>query len=116
NERLKTGNWDCLDTALLKWFSNAHERSVVISGEVLKIWAAESAHKITVFNTTSDWLDQIQERCGIHFRSVYGESNSANNKAIKDGDIKPKSMLQNYSADDIYNANETGLFLRMLPD
>ncbi|XP_052233100.1 major centromere autoantigen B-like [Dreissena polymorpha] len=29
---------------------------------------------------------------------------------------KAKSMLQNYNPDDIYNADETGLFLKMLPD
>ncbi|WAR14912.1 TIGD6-like protein [Mya arenaria] len=78
--------------------------------------AAELAHKmgITDFNATSGWFDWFQERSGIHFRwSVCAPCNDKA-KAMKDWDVKLKSMLQNYSPDDIYNTNKTGLFFRML--
>ena len=66
---------------------------------------------------STGWLDRFKKRHKIVFKNVCGE-----NAAVKDTEteqwkteVLPK-LLEGYSARDVFNADETGMFWRLLPD
>ena len=69
------------------------------------------------FIPNTGWLDRFKERHGIVCRSISGES------AVVDTDIcddwlknKLPNLVKNYKACDIFNAVETGLFYKLMPN
>jgi hypothetical protein len=69
------------------------------------------------FKATDGWLSQWKCRFGIRFKKTHGEKDSADAvNAEQWKSIKLPNLLQICYADDIYNANETGLFYHGMPD
>ncbi|XP_061190462.1 tigger transposable element-derived protein 6-like [Saccostrea echinata] len=87
---------------------------------MLSTKAEEFAEKfnITNFKASSGWLEKFKFRQGISFKRVCGEEKSVDSQSADMLLWKEKLpiILQTYSPDDIYNADETGIFFRMLPD
>ena len=66
---------------------------------------------------SNGWLSRWKKRHNITFRAVCGENASVDLGVCeewKETTLKP--ILQRYSADNVFNANETGLYWRLLPD
>ena len=69
------------------------------------------------FKCLSGWLSRFKDRHGIVFRQVCGEA-----AAIRKDSMDPwltqtlPEILTKYRPCDIYNADETGLYWRLLPD
>ncbi|XP_062594546.1 tigger transposable element-derived protein 6-like [Saccostrea cucullata] len=82
--------------------------------------AEEFAGKLNIsnFKASSDWLEKFKFRQSISFKRVCGEEKSVDCQSADMILWKEKLplLLQTYSPDDIYNADETGIFFRMLPD
>jgi hypothetical protein len=117
---MKTGRWDELETALLKWFKNARDQGAVVTGAILMQKADEFAQKLEIsdFQAKPGWLTRFKERYNIVFKNVCGESKSVddNSEAMIEWESKLSVLLQKYKPDDIYNADETGIFYKLLPD
>ncbi|XP_033229060.1 tigger transposable element-derived protein 4-like [Belonocnema kinseyi] len=66
---------------------------------------------------SSGWLERFKNRNGIICRALNGESASVSEEDCKKflTDIL-SSLLEVYSIEDIFNADETGLFFKCLPD
>lgn len=74
-------------------------------------------HNNDNFKASSGWLDKFKNRYGIRQLSITGEKLSSNEAAVEPF----KNALQNKMAemqlcpDQIYNADESGLFWKLLP-
>jgi hypothetical protein len=109
-----------VDEALLQWFTAARAQSIPISGKVLKTMTEEMSQKKdpqSDWKCSSGWLSRWKERHNVSYRSVCGENASVNQEVCtdwKENVLQP--LLEKYSPDDVFNADETGLYWRLLPD
>ncbi|KAK3084766.1 hypothetical protein FSP39_018528 [Pinctada imbricata] len=105
-----------VEDALFKWFANARTHNVTVSGEMMREKAIDFALKLGVpdseFECSVGWLERFKARYAIVFKRVCGESNDV---AFK---VKSKlaTILKDYSASDVFNADETGIFYKLMPD
>ncbi|XP_018794411.1 PREDICTED: tigger transposable element-derived protein 6-like [Bactrocera latifrons] len=67
------------------------------------------------FEPTLGWLYRWQKREGISVKQIHGEGASANIKSANDFFELLPNLIQNYSAKDIFNADESGLSYKALP-
>ena len=117
---LKTATYEDVEKATLKWFSCARDQNVPISGPILSAKAEEFPNQLEIgnFKASTGWLERFKERHGILLKRVCGEANSVNISAteMEEWNNRLRLMLEKYRADDIYNADETGVFYKHLPD
>ena len=116
----KVGSFDDVENAILKWFSNVREQNVPVSGPILLAKAEEFSQKLEIenFKASTGWLERFKERNGITFKKVCGEAKSVDMTStdMTEWGQRLSRLLEQYSPDDIYNADETGMFYRLLPD
>ena len=87
--------------------------------EILKAKAEELASSTTVESWTcsSGWLSRWKVRHNIKFRSVCGENAAVDQEVCDDWkQRKLLPVLRRYDPSDVFNADETGLYWRLLPD
>ena len=69
------------------------------------------------FKASNGWLVRFRDRHGITFKLVHGEEKSA---PVSDANLwrenEKKKIMEKYAPDDIYNADETGMFYQLLPE
>ena len=108
-----------VDEALKRWFTEARNRGLPCSGPLLKAKAEDLAKSLgkTDFVASDGWLSRWKARHGILHKRMHGEKQDANNEAANDwvSSVLPE-LLSKYGPDDIYNADETGLYYRATPD
>lgn len=110
-----------VEIALYNWFLQQRNAHVPISSEILRAKAKQFYEQITGkkdFLASSGWLDKFKLRHGIRFLKVCGEKLSSNVDAIIPFQKKLKSVVDEMklSNDQVYNADESALFWRTLPD
>ena len=69
------------------------------------------------FKATDGWFSRWKNRHQIKYKRAHGEKASSDFPGARDWKISvlPK-LLEQYSAEDVYNADETGLYYRAMPD
>lgn len=120
-KKMKLSEFPKLDSSLLKWFIQCKDSNAPISGPILKEKADVFAKSLGYFNfkNSTGWLDKWKKRNNIVLRKPYGERVQP---TVKDQNVKLwKSYLlsdvcKDYSPDNIFSANETGIFFKHLPD
>ena len=88
-------------------------------GPVLEKMAEKFAQKLgrPKFVTTDGWLSRWKPRHQIMFKRTHGEMGSGDTQgADKWISMVLTQLLREYKPDDIYNADETGLYYRVTPD
>ena len=66
---------------------------------------------------SSGWLSRWKVRHDIKYRSVCGENAAVDKEVCEDWKDKTSlPILERYDPNNIYNADETGLYWRLLPD
>lgn len=142
SKRMKKPMFQNIDKAVLDWFTAARNQNMPISGAILKEKAIEFAKRFgnDDFKASTGWLDKWKQRyvtqenyqltksltnmCTIfHFRhgvghkKACGESNDVREEDCEKWrkDVLP-DLIQKYSERDVFNADETGLFFKCLPD
>ena len=68
------------------------------------------------FKASNGWLEKFKNRHGIVFRALCGESASVDSTTVEEWKNRLPTLLHSYSMDNVYNADETGLFFRLLPE
>lgn len=107
-----------IDSALLAWFKQCRSANVPINGPLLKEKAEEFGRLLGEnFTCSNGWLDRFKQRHGINFGKVSGEAKSVSLEVTDEWVTKqwPK-IREGYADDEIYNADETGVFYKLLPD
>ena len=69
------------------------------------------------FTASNGWLHRFKKRNGICYKTAHGEKASCDEAAADEFlEARLADLLEQYDADAIYNADETGLYLRAMPD
>ena len=117
--RLKQGTFANLDDLIFKWLLTVRSRNVVVSASILKTKAKELAEKINIkgFQASDGWLDRWKNRYNVSFKTVSGEGNSCTAEMTTPWkETTLHTILSRYNLDEIYNADEFGLFFCMQPN
>ena len=118
---MKTAINPGLDKALYFWFSQKPSQGLSISGPLLCEIALDFNKKLggsDSFVASKGWLTNLKNRHAIRQLKLEGESLSADAKAAADFKKEFTKLLQEkgHFRDRIYNADETGLNCKALPD
>ena len=96
----------------------AREALIPISGPITQEEALQIALKLNVlgFTASNGWLEKWKTRHNVRQFSVAGEDGEVNAETIESWAERLPEIVKGYELKDIWNADETGLFWRALPD
>ena len=118
-KRFRTAKHPDVEEALFRWFKAARDKNIPVSGPLLATKARSFADMLgkNDFEASPGWLTRFKECHSIVFKNVCGESSSVSSDTVDRwvSDSLPK-LMEGYDARDVFNADEMGLFWRMLPD
>ena len=118
-KRRRVGKSEDVEVALLKWFTDARERNVNITTAVLEEKANQLGKELGLenFKSTNGWLCRWKTRNNIKYKKIHGEKQDADPHAADTwtSTVLP-NILEAYAPCDVYNADETGIYFRALPD
>ncbi|XP_018014468.1 tigger transposable element-derived protein 4 [Hyalella azteca] len=107
-----------VENALRSWVEICNKRAVSLNAEILKekakIFATELGYP--EFIPSHTWFTRFKTRYQIKLRRAPGESSLASHLAKQWKFSTMPQLLKQYSPDDIYNADETGLYYRATPN
>ncbi|XP_064424711.1 tigger transposable element-derived protein 6-like [Latimeria chalumnae] len=106
-----------MEDALFMWFTEVRGRGAAVNDEMLLEKGRVLGERLGVqdFAYSKGWLANFKSRRGISHHRLHGEASSADMTAIVAGRAELQQTLANYSPDDIYNFDETGLFYKLGP-
>ncbi|GBN38579.1 Tigger transposable element-derived protein 6 [Araneus ventricosus] len=109
--------YDDLDKAMLKWIRGIRDRNRPISGTLMQEKAVEFSKTLGYpdFKASAGWLDKFKKLHGLTQKSIYGESEDVPEEVCDCWMQKIPDILQEFSPQNIFNADETGLFFKCLP-
>lgn len=108
-----------LDKALQIWTSQAVATGIPLTDMILQQKGLEFARRLGVENQlkcANGWVYRFKQRNGLRKVNFSGEANSAPLETLPEERARLRSLLAKYNEEDIYNADETGLFFRMEPN
>jgi hypothetical protein len=106
-----------IDQLTYEWFIKARNKNIPLSGPIVRRKAKEIAETFNAnFKASEGWLEKFRIRHSITFKCISGESASVNEQDVATFAEKLPSLIRGYDPENIYNADETGLFFRALPD
>lgn len=69
------------------------------------------------FIASNGWIDRFKKRHSIVFKVMHGDSADTDLNVVKTWkNSKLKTVIEDFDPDDVYNADETGLFFQCLPN
>lgn len=122
-----------MERALIIWIEDNAQKRIPIDGNSIKQQAlrfyqmikdeqnSEHLHSIPVksysFNASTGWFTGFLERHALHNIKIKGEIASGDQKAAQEFPAELKKIIADggYSPDQVFNADETGLFWKKMP-
>ena len=118
--KLKDETGKHVDEVLFEWFTAQRAKHIPISGPLLQEKARQIAEELGnlpgEFKASNGWLEKFRKRHLILHRQISGESASVNTVTTEEWKNRLPNILRGYNDDDVYNADETGLLFKALPD
>lgn len=117
--KLNDHNGQTIDEIVFDWFTQQRAKQIPISGPVIQEKARQVAEQLdasTTFKASNGWLEKFRNRHAISFRVINGESASVDNATIDEWTNRLPTILDGFNSNDIFNADETGLFYRAAPN
>ncbi|XP_045463820.1 tigger transposable element-derived protein 6-like [Harmonia axyridis] len=107
-----------IDKCCFEWFIKARNKGIPLSGPIIQSKAKEIANNLAYkdFSASSGWLEKFRRRHNIAFKAISGEASSVNPIDVEMFLSKLPMLLKDYSPRNIFNADETGIFFRALPN
>ena len=120
-KRQKTTRLDDVDAALLECFRNTSHGQPGVSGAVLQEKAKQLGIALRfgedLENIDITWVNRFKARHSIVAKILHGEAAVVAPEAVENWRNNTVAAIQReYRLEDIYNADEMGLFWRLLPD
>ncbi len=116
----KTSHYPLTDQALKLWFYQVRGSNVPINYETVacqaKLFQREFYPEIENFGATSGFIQNFCKRHHIKATRLHGERQSADNDAVEPFLVEMAEIQKEYSLDQIYNADESGLIFKSLPN
>jgi hypothetical protein len=107
------------DKSLQLWTSQAVTAGIPLTDMILQQKGLEFAQKLNIedqMKCTNGWIHKFKQRNGLQKFNFSGEANSAPLESLSEERQRLRVLLAKYNEEDIYNADETGLFFRMEPN
>jgi hypothetical protein len=117
--RIRVEKYHKTNEALSLWVTAAMENRLILSGAILQNKALTFAMNFDDekdFKASEGWLEAFKKRHGIRSYILHGESNSAPLDNLPEARSMLQDIISQYDLDDVYNADETGIFYRLLPN
>ncbi|KAH6948762.1 hypothetical protein HPB50_026189 [Hyalomma asiaticum] len=118
-KRLRLGNYRTVDAAVLTWFKDARQHGVPLSGPIIQGKARQFAVALGTFgfDASAGWLCRFRQRNGIMWQVACGEEKAADaESAIAWRNERFEEIVESFSPDDVFNADEMACFYQLLPD
>jgi hypothetical protein len=118
---LRKAEFEEMEKRLYEWFCTQRARHVPVSYEILatraKIFHTQ-IYGTTNFEASRGWIANFRSRYGLRSIKICGEKLSNNQDAVDPFIIKLKEKIRELklSPVQIYNADESALYWKMLPD
>lgn len=118
-KRLRKSRQENVDQALIQWFKITRNKGIPVSGPMLQekanVFAAHFG--ILDFNCSASWISRFKVRHNIVAGKIVGESVSVDQNSTTNWlmSVWP-NLRRQFSNDEIFNADETGLFYKLMPD
>ena len=117
---IRLSNFPIIEESMQVWFNQIMSKpNITLDGPVLKAQASKFAelHGIKGFKASNGWLDGFKKRNNISFKSIVGEGGLVDVSTIENyRNVILPSLLKGYEPRDIFNADETALFYKALPN
>lgn len=118
-KKVRAPEFPTVDSALLEWFNKQRSRNLPLSGPILIEKAKEIASLQTQhsFLASEGWFNNWKKRHSIVFKKAAGEESAVDDNVVSDWiESTWPDISRPFAPNDIFNADETGLFYRCLPD
>ena len=114
-KRLRTATYEDIEEVLLMWIDQARSLNMPIGDAIILEKADSFDNKLgySDFKCSTGWLERFKIRHNIVFKTVCGESGKVNSEMTSEwkSTLLP-TLLSEFSPDDIYNADENGVFYK----
>ena len=102
---------------VVKYVKSANASKVAIDGPNIKQIAKEMGEKMDLkeFKASNGWLEKFIKRNDVKVKTMSGESPDVNQIDVQEWFSKISAEIEGYEKKDIYNFDETGLLIRLLP-
>ena len=112
---LRSENSQRVDQLVYEWFVLQRSKNIPITGPLLQERARQIRQQlggpaVEDFKASNGWLEKFRSRHNIKHRVLCGESAGVDPVTVDDWKERLPSILQKYDPNDIYNADESGLF------
>ncbi|CAG8560395.1 20555_t:CDS:2 [Gigaspora rosea] len=108
-----------VEKALEIWIGSAEQQNLIITGDIIRQKALQFATLLGIsdeeFKASQGWLACFKARIGHYNHQIHGESESAPIEFLPQFREELKVLLAAYEPQNIFNADECGLYYRMDP-
>ena len=127
-ERMKNGDrclireretaYSKVNRLTLEFFNPCRSKGIPVSGPLLKEQALKFARELGIesFKASDGWLTCFKTRNCIVYKAISGEAKDVNIIDVEEWKARLPALCIGYKPEDIFNADETGLFFRALPN
>ena len=120
-KNLKNSEYPEMEDKLYAWFLEQREHNCPINSTIMRAKAKQIFAKLypeKEFSASNGWFENFKKRTGIRLLKICGEKLSADTAAIDPfiQSLKAKIQEMGLTEEQIYNADETALYYRLLPD
>lgn len=117
---MKKSTFDELDTALAEWLAQVRSEGTPVNGPIIAAKAKVFFDLLGMegkFDASSGWLTRFKQRHGIREIGLHGEKLSGDQQAADDFQREFEEFVskEKLSFEQIYSADESGLFWKCLP-
>jgi DDE superfamily endonuclease/Tc5 transposase DNA-binding domain/CENP-B N-terminal DNA-binding domain len=120
--RRRYGDWPAMEQSLYVWIGQASARNIPITDEIAKTKAqdfvdgiyGDEPHGLS-FSASNGWLAGFKQRYGLKSYRMHGEAGSSPLENLPAFRQQIREKLALFDLENIFNADETALFFRMLP-
>ncbi|GES85616.1 CENP-B homolog protein 2-like [Rhizophagus clarus] len=118
--RHREAKFPSLDHAMSLWVENATAGGVTLTDLLIKEKARVFAQAFNIQESElvflNEWLEKFKKRNNIQRYRAHREAGSAPLESLAEEQMKLRRLLGQFTLDQIYNIDKTGLFYRMPPN
>ena len=120
-KRKKIAKYDIINYVLYEWYIKCCQACICPDGamlqeEALKIKTELNDSNLGDFKASNGWLEHFKKRFSLRQTRIVGEAGDVPITTNKTWMERLPKIIQGYSADDIWNMDESGRFFKALPD
>lgn len=117
-KKMRSGDYPDVEKCLMKWMTQCRTQNFPLGGNILREKAEDFGKQLgyTEFKASSGWFENFKKRNNVSFHKICGESGSVTEDVCQEWVKTLSPILKQYDPKNVFNADETGLFFKCLPD